>query len=602
MKKYFKRILSLILIILMLIPIISTMCLTVSATVYSGKCGANVSWSLDTSTGVLVVSGTGDMSDQYFPGYAPWYSYRSSIKTVIIEEGVTSIGRCTFTDCINLTSVTISNTVTLIDDSAFEYCSSLTNIEIPDSVTNIGDWVFNKSGMYENSANWEDEVLYIGNHLIRARGTISGFYAIKEGTLTIAGSAFECCKSLRTLLIPESVISISGMVFYCYEDGDYNALNITIECYINSYAHSYVLDRKSKYKLLCREHSFTNYIPDDNCTCTEDGTKTALCDNGCGTTDTVVIEGSAYGHCFTDYIYDNNATCLEDGTETMTCTNGCRTRHTRVAEGTALGHLFTRYAIISELSCTVNGIKEAYCDRGCGEKDVIIEEAQGHIIGEWIVIEEPDYGFDGYKIQSCTVCSEIMNTETIPALVYKGFPDVWVNSWYAEGVEYCFKQGYIVGTDKGTFEPNAKLTREQFVTILARASGAKLSEYTESNFADVKAECWYGPAVIWASEEGIVSGIGNGSFGVGQYLSREQLAVMLYRYAQKQGINVDQGANLAYCTDADSISNWALLPCAWAIKTSLLGSTSQSANVLSPKMTVTRAQAAKIFMSYDNIQ
>jgi len=348
-------------------------------------------------------------------------------------------------------------------------------------------------------------------------------------------------------------------------------------------------------------HSFTNYINDNNTDCTHDGTETAHCDNGCGLSDTRIVEGSALGHSFTNYINDNNTDCTHDGTETAHCDNGCGFSDTRIVEGSAFGHSFTYYTVISELSCTVNGEKEAYCDNGCGEKDVIIEEAQGHIPGEWIVTEEPDYYNEGNRIKTCTVCSEMLKTEIMPILIYEGFPDVWDASWYAEGIEYCFKHGYILGTDDGTFKPNAEMTREQFVVILARISGEDISEYTESVFDDVEDGSWYAASVNWASEKGYVNGIGNGNFGVGQAMSREALAVILYRYAEKQGIDVSEKADLRYCDDAKDISEWAVDACAWAINEGLLGSTSESANLLAPKTAVTRAQAAKIFMSYDNI-
>ena len=159
-----------------------------------------------------------------------------------------------------------------------------------------------------------------------------------------------------------------------------------------------------------------------------------------------------------------------------------------------------------------------------------------------------------------------------------------------------------MGTDEGIFKPNDELTREQFVVILARISGAKLSEYTESGFADVKADSWYGASVTWASAEGIVNGMGNGLFGVGEPLSREQLAVILYRYAEAQRIDISDKADLSYCDDADYISTWADDACAWAVKAEVLGSTSEIDNLISPKMTVRRAQAAKIFMSFDKIK
>ena len=106
------------------------------ATTYSGTCGENLTWTLNTETGELVISGTGHMYGWNYSSKAPWYNNRSSIKHVTIGNGVTSIGKYAFYKYTNLTGVTISNSVTDIDYGAFRY-TSLTSITIPDSVARV---------------------------------------------------------------------------------------------------------------------------------------------------------------------------------------------------------------------------------------------------------------------------------------------------------------------------------------------------------------------------------------------------------------------------------------------------------------------------------
>ena len=209
-----KKIISLFISLVMLLSITAGLNLTVNAETLTGKCGENVTYSLDTSTGELVISGTGDMTDYSLYIYAPWHSNSSSIKTVTISSGVTSIGNDAFSDCTSLTSVTIPNSVTSIGDYAFSECSSLTSVTIPDnvtsigenafydcnnltsvtipnSVTSIGESAFDGTAYYNDISNWENnEVLYIGNHLIKVKTTIRGDYSIKENTICIADSAF----------------------------------------------------------------------------------------------------------------------------------------------------------------------------------------------------------------------------------------------------------------------------------------------------------------------------------------------------------------------------------------------------------------------------
>ena len=231
-----KKIISLFISLVMLLSITAGLNLTVNAETLTGKCGVNVTYSFDTSTGVLTISGTGDMADYSLDNDSPFCD-NSNIKSVIIENGVTSIGEsafnsCTsltsvtipdsvtsigeraFSDCTSLVSVTIPNSVTSIGGYAFYSCDNLTSITIPNSVTSIGESAFDGTAYYNDISNWENnEVLYIGNHLIKVKTTIRGDYSIKENTICIADSAFGGCDNLTSVTIPNSVTSIGDHAF-----------------------------------------------------------------------------------------------------------------------------------------------------------------------------------------------------------------------------------------------------------------------------------------------------------------------------------------------------------------------------------------------------
>ena len=161
------------------------------AATYSGTCGDNVYWSLDTNTGVLNISGTGEMYDFVY-GKSPWYNYISDIKTVVINDGVTTVGDCAFFDCYNLTGVIFANGVTKIGGSAFQYCRSLKEITIPNSVTNIGCMAF-----------------YYCDSLTSA--------VISNSVTAIDLYTFRYCSSLTSIIIPDSVIQIGEDAFSeCY--------------------------------------------------------------------------------------------------------------------------------------------------------------------------------------------------------------------------------------------------------------------------------------------------------------------------------------------------------------------------------------------------
>ena len=347
------------------------------------------------------------------------------------------------------------------------------------------------------------------------------------------------------------------------------------------------------------DHEYGEYIYNDDATCTENGTSTSTCAK-CGATDTKVEEESALGHSFTEYVSNNDATCTEDGTKTAKC-DRCDETDTIADEGSAKGHSFTNYVDDGNATCTEAGTKTAKCDN-CDATDVQATEALGHTEGEWEVTKEATTEAEGEKVKKCTVCGEILATEVIEKLPSIVFIDIKEGAWYYEAAYYCAGKGYITGNDKNEFMPNANLTREQFVVILARVAGADLSQYTTTDFTDVVPTSWYGPSVIWAATEGVVKGVGDGTkFGVGQAMTREQIATMFFRYAQETGKDMTGQADLGVYTDVAKISSWAKDACAWAVDVEIIKSTSTSKLVFSPKVTVTRAQAAQIFMNYDNI-
>ena len=136
------------------------------------------------------------------------FSGCSSLTSVTISNSVESIGDNAFQNCSSLTSATIGNNVTSIGSSAFFGCSKLKKIEIPDSVTYIGSKAFDGTAFYNTVKNWEDGVLYCGNHLISAKSDVTKI-TVKASTVSIAAGALDNCKSLKKInvLNPKCVIN-----------------------------------------------------------------------------------------------------------------------------------------------------------------------------------------------------------------------------------------------------------------------------------------------------------------------------------------------------------------------------------------------------------
>ena len=207
-----KKVISLFLSLAMLLSIVSVVDFSAYASVETGKCGDNVTYSLDTSTGLLTISGTGDMYDYGGSSYSPFKNYySSSIKSVIIKNGVTSIGNGAFYDCTSLISITIPDSVTSIGEYAFCNCTSLTSITIPNSVTSICYSAFYGCTSL-TSITIPDSVTSIGGSAFSGCTSLTNI-TIPNSVTSIGNNAFRGCTSLTNVTIPDSVTSIGEYAF-----------------------------------------------------------------------------------------------------------------------------------------------------------------------------------------------------------------------------------------------------------------------------------------------------------------------------------------------------------------------------------------------------
>ena len=348
-----------------------------------------------------------------------------------------------------------------------------------------------------------------------------------------------------------------------------------------------------------------------------------------------------------------DADILEEIAQDPTCTEEGSVKYTATAEyngqtfteelGTealpATGHTEGEAVTENEVeaTCTEEGSYDSvvYCSV-CGEelsRETVAVEAAGHSYGEPEWTWEDDYS-SATAVFTCEACgdtteetaavscedgeedtflytasitldgTEYTSTRTsgydwacISCLLDEtcpmdSFTDLVATAWYHDGVHFCIENELMNGTSSTTFEPGSATTRSMIVTMLYRLAGEPEVEGT-STFNDVEPGSWYEDAVIWAEQEDIAEGYGNGEFGVSDTVTREQIAVFFCRYAEeieKQDVSAAMG--MAGYPDADEVSSWA-------VNIGLItGQGTGGETYLAPGSDATRSETATILMRF----
>lgn len=190
--------------------------------------------------------------------------------------------------------------------------------------------------------------------------------------------------------------------------------------------------------------------------------------------------------------------------------------------------------------------------------------------------------------------------EDVSKVNISAFRDVRNDDWFYAAVQYAVGNGLFRGTSEETFEPQTPMSRAMFVTVLGRLDGADASQYEGSSFMDVPEGMWFSPYVQWAVQHGIVSGVGEGKFNPEGMVTREQIAAILYRYQNNNGVvmRVQDPERVSGFTDWPSVSGWSRDAVAWMVGNHYLNG---SAGLLEPSGSATRAQVAQIIRNYDGL-
>lgn len=208
---------------------------------------------------------------------------------------------------------------------------------------------------------------------------------------------------------------------------------------------------------------------------------------------------------------------------------------------------------------------------------------------------------EGIITYTCTKCGDTY-TETVPITCPSlKFADLDITKWYHEAVDYMLNEGLMSGTTTTApllFDPNGATTRSMLVNILWRKAGSPASA-VENPFDDVPVGQWYTASVLWAYENSVVAGYGNGKFGPADNVTREQIALILFNYAKKNGGDTSGRADLSSFPDAAKVAGWSREAVEWAVSIGIIsGRANGGQTVLAPQADASRAEIASILQRF----
>ena len=515
-------------------------------------------------------------------------------------------------------AVTIPEGVTTIDGRAFHGANTVTSVSIPASVTTIEDLAFIWGDIASitvdpGNANYSSEsgVLYNKDktELVKVPRGKASPYTIPGTVTTIGTNAFRNCDRLDEVIIPEGVTTIEEDAFWsCYLP------SIEIPASVTSIGEG-ALGISGLEEIRVADGSAYFMVDGDGVLFSKDKTKLVRCPVDKTEynipASVAAIGGGAFVWCemLEDVMIPASVTTIGDY-----AFQDCALASIRIPD--SVSYIGWNVFYDTDLEDVYYAGSQSDWNRiRIMDSNAELFNADIHFARTSPTTDDDD-DYDRRPSgggSSGSGSSANNNTTTAPAepaqptqptaptepntgWTTPAFHDVPSREWYYQAVTYVATNGIMSGNGSN-FAPNDRLTRGMMAQTLYNME--KATATGTAAFPDVSSSDWFASAAAWASSQGFMSGYSNGRFGPNDAITREQLAVILYRYAQAKGYDVSSAAELDTFTDAASTSDWAAAAVRWAVGTGLLsGKTGTGGNRLDPAGNATRAEVAQILTNF----
>ena len=518
----------------------------------------------EVADGVLTISGNGVIErNESLLTYSPGgYASNKTISSINIGEGIVGIGESAFRAFYGLTSVYIPGSVEEIGNRAFYGCTELKSLAIPEGVKRIGDYTFGGCRAL-TSINIPNSVTELGEGVFGWCESLTNI-TIPEGVTEIKDWAFSDCVKLTEVTISNTVTKIGNEAFRgC------GMSELSIPGSVTEIGHLAFFDcRNLTSVFISRGVTKINSWAFRNCE--------SLVDTKIGNGVTEIAYG-AFAGCKNLPEVTIPKSVKSVGYAAF---SGCKGLQSVTFKGGAPE--ISSEASENDLGIYIDGTFQIINDKGV-EPFCNVTATAFYPVGNQTYTEE---------IKTAYGSGLIWEEQKMPELP---FTDVSQEDWYRDAAGYVFSRGIMTGMNDTEFGPSVKLSRAQFATILYRMEGEPEVAYYPAAFPDVREGQFYTAPAMWAKSTGVISGYEDGRFGPADEITREQMAVMMYRYAKMLGLDTSSEGDMSGFPDAGQVSPFADREVKWAVGEGLIKGDGGNVN---PQGTAERAQCATIIMRF----